>query len=333
MNRKIKKAVIIHQGALGDLINTAPAIQALKDNCELLIGIGSERLKLLEYCGIIDKALVSDAIGFHSLFNENFAPSQNFREIFSNADLAISWLGRGSEIYRKNLKSLAKNIFIFQEQFPPTPGSEHITKILAKPVIDAGIEIKNFLPRLNHPTKIEELGPGYQTLVHPGSGSLKKALPLAKLFELLDLLSEIFPSEKISLITGEVEKKMVFEIVKTCPEKLKPRVQLIQDLPLIKLAEMIAQAKIYIGMDSGPTHLASALGIPTIAIFGPTDPGVWAPPQKWVKVIATKYPCAPCTDNKRRECEDAKCMELINGMEIIKAIQSFKLEPGTEKPA
>ncbi len=46
---------------------------------------------------------------------------------------------------------------------------------------------------------------------------------------------------------------------------------------LLDLAEWMAGARLYIGNDSGITHLAAAVGIPTIAIFGPSDPGIWAP--------------------------------------------------------
>ena len=336
VKRKFNKVVIIHQGALGDLINTIPAIQAVRENCKLLIGIGSDRLKLLQYCGIIDQAILSEVIAFHTLFSENFQPPPNLKEIFSGAELAVSWLGRGSKTYQKNLASLAKKISIFQEPFPPGPGSEHITKILAKPVMDAGIEIQNFLPQLCIPTPDSLARPDPRVcpiLVHPGSGSLKKALPLPKLFQLLEMLAEIFPDQKLAIISGEVEKRMIFEFVKVCPEKLKPKVQLIPDLPLLRLAELLSRAELYLGMDSGPTHLAAALGVKTIAVFGPTDPKVWAPLQKNVKVIASNYACAPCADEKRRECEEPKCMETIDREAIIKTVTHFKLDLKIEKPA
>ena len=50
-----------------------------------------------------------------------------------------------------------------------------------------------------------------------------------------------------------------------------------RDLPLRVLAALLARAGAYVGNDSGVTHLAAASGAPTIALFGPTDPRVWAP--------------------------------------------------------
>ena len=56
-------------------------------------------------------------------------------------------------------------------------------------------------------------------------------------------------------------------------------------LALDKLAYLYGCASLYIGNDSGPTHLAAATGIPTIALFGPTDPAVWGPVGKQVYIV------------------------------------------------
>jgi ADP-heptose:LPS heptosyltransferase len=55
---------------------------------------------------------------------------------------------------------------------------------------------------------------------------------------------------------------------------------------LYELACWIRSARVYVGNDSGITHLAAAAGAPVVAIFGPTDPAVWAPRGDRVRVIA-----------------------------------------------
>ncbi len=57
-----------------------------------------------------------------------------------------------------------------------------------------------------------------------------------------------------------------------------------------ELAEAIRAARVYVGCDTGPTHLAAQLGVPTIALFGPTEPGVWKPVGPRVEVIAAESP-------------------------------------------
>jgi len=63
---------------------------------------------------------------------------------------------------------------------------------------------------------------------------------------------------------------------------------LLPPMPLARLGRTLARARLYIGNDSGITHLAAAAGCPTLAIFGPTNPAVWAPRGANVRVIQGK---------------------------------------------
>ena len=54
---------------------------------------------------------------------------------------------------------------------------------------------------------------------------------------------------------------------------------------LYDLACWLASARVYIGNDSGITHLAAAAGVPVVAVFGPTDPEIWAPRGERVQVL------------------------------------------------
>jgi ADP-heptose:LPS heptosyltransferase len=58
-----------------------------------------------------------------------------------------------------------------------------------------------------------------------------------------------------------------------------------ENLPLTKLAELLAGSIVYLGHDTGVSHLAAVAGTPSLLLFGPTDPGVWAPPHENVRVI------------------------------------------------
>jgi len=326
MAEKLKKVVVIHQGALGDLINTLPALTTIREISDELIGMGSSYLRLLEHCQLVNRFFNPEPISFYRLFLKEFEPKDSLQKIFAETDLVISWLGKSSENYQKNLSKLAKRITIFKGSFPPPPGSEHITKILAQPLIQLGIEITDFTPRLNLP---DEKNRGFSAkfgkffALHPGSGSAQKNLPLDIFAELLDALFELYPKRKLLLLLGEAEQVLGFELLKKIPKPIPPQIQIVNNLDLISLAYLLKSAELYLGMDSGITHLASALGTKTIAIFAPTDPKVWAPPQKWVRVVASDYPCAPCPDEKRRNCQELFCWKGINKDEVLKKIRSL----------
>lgn len=90
---------------------------------------------------------------------------------------------------------------------------------------------------------------------------------------------------------------------------------------LKELIAVMRKAKFVISNDSGPMHIAAALGIPVYAIFGPTDPQKTGPYGKGHTIIRGEEPCAPCF---KRTCEDVKCLEGLSVdkvFEIIKAIR------------
>ena len=73
----------------------------------------------------------------------------------------------------------------------------------------------------------------------------------------------------------------------------------------------------YVGNDSGVSHLAAALGVPTVAVFGPTDPNVWAPRGPSVHTVRGSAPCAPCNPRERRACARSRCLEAISTYGVV----------------
>ena len=87
---------------------------------------------------------------------------------------------------------------------------------------------------------------------------------------------------------------------------------------LKELIAVMRKAKFVISNDSGPMHIAAALGIPVYAIFGPTDPLRTGPYGKGHTIISPAIPCAPCF---KKTCEDVKCLE---GLSVDKAFETIK---------
>jgi heptosyltransferase-2/heptosyltransferase-3 len=83
---------------------------------------------------------------------------------------------------------------------------------------------------------------------------------------------------------------------------------------------MLTHCAAYIGNDSGVTHLAAAAGIPTIAIFGPTDETVWAPPGSHVKIITCAIECRPCSGAQMQRCAEQKCLRGVTLENIVSAL-------------
>jgi heptosyltransferase-2 len=87
------------------------------------------------------------------------------------------------------------------------------------------------------------------------------------------------------------------------------------------LAGLISHASLFVSNDSGPMHMANALRIPVVAIFGPTDPRLTGPFHKPASVIKKEVPCAPCS---YRKCPyDHRCMERIEAEEVYQMSKQF----------
>ena len=102
-------------------------------------------------------------------------------------------------------------------------------------------------------------------LIHPGSGSPGKCWPY---FE-----------EFASQVTN------VEAIIGPCEEDFQGRCPQLRGLDLTEVADELRQCRMFIGNDSGITHLAAYLGCPTVALFGPTDPRVWGPLGRRVEIL------------------------------------------------
>jgi ADP-heptose:LPS heptosyltransferase len=116
---------------------------------------------------------------------------------------------------------------------------------------------------------LRRLLPARFLAIHPGSGSPAKNWPAARFATLADRLAW---GEPFLLVEGPADAEAVAEIRAT-----SPRAVLAKGLPLRVLGALVAQASLYVGNDSGVSHLAAAFGAPTLALFGPTRAAEWRP--------------------------------------------------------
>ncbi len=148
--------------------------------------------------------------------------------------------------------------------------------------------------------------------------------------------SKIWPAEKfaslISKITipcviagSEGDSSIANIIIESVSEESRGNIiNLCGKTNLKELAALIAGAKAVVSNDSGPMHIAAALDIPAIAIFGPTDP-VKTGPYGWqtndnLSVINADLPCRPC---RKRNCDDLICMKIINAATVLKKLKEY----------
>jgi heptosyltransferase III len=127
-----------------------------------------------------------------------------------------------------------------------------------------------------------EMGPGvHPVAVHPGSGGKRKCWPARRFAELVVRLQA-----PVLVVEGPADSEVCREFAEALPTCVP--LARATDVPLSRLAALLMESRGYIGNDSGVSHLAAALGVPTVAIFGPTDPAVWAPRGPNVSLVTAR---------------------------------------------
>jgi ADP-heptose:LPS heptosyltransferase len=101
---------------------------------------------------------------------------------------------------------------------------------------------------------------------------------------------------------------------------------LVKGLSLLELASVMEGCRLFIGNDSGITHMAAALGLPTIAIFGPSDHKIWSPRGEKVFVVRKEINCSPCSQERFVRCKHSECLGEIQIGDVVEGIRKLGIQ-------
>lgn len=161
-------------------------------------------------------------------------------------------------------------------------------------------------------------GPKPWTVVHVGSGYPSKRWPVENFFSLIDRFTEK-GNGTVILIGGEKEGPLVLPYL----EKRRGIVNMIGKTSLAELCALLDQSDIFVGNDSGPSHLSAALGKKTVVLFsGTNDWRFWQPRGGSVHVLHHPVPCSPCHE-KVCPLPRHECMENITVDQVMSKIQEL----------
>lgn len=160
-------------------------------------------------------------------------------------------------------------------------------------------------------SKERPIPPGDYIVLAPGGGTLAKKWSPQNFADLAGLVAEKH-GVNIVILGGPAELEYSTAIAETVPEH--QLFDLIGKLPLTDMAAITSKAVAFVGSDTGATHLAAMLNVPTVSIFsGVADINVWKPVGEQVSVVRAKIACAPCQIAKLEQCvADHACMTMID---------------------
>jgi hypothetical protein len=226
---------------------------------------------------------------FHDeLWQEAAAPA-----FFQNAHAILVFGQARARTLADRLRQRLSSRVAWIQSFPDATGHEPVSRFLVRQVQQAGWPIVETVPRLDPSSAEKDFVKKWfrergwvepPVVLHPGSGGVRKMWPLQRWWELLRWL-RYRQQAPVVMLMGPADG-----CLKTLAgEAGKLGVTLAQDLSLPRLAALLAACRLYLGNDSGVTHLAAAVGAPCIALFGKTSTAVWAPTGQNVRVIESQW--------------------------------------------
>jgi heptosyltransferase III len=275
-----QRALVIRGGALGDFLLTLPVLAALRDAAP------EARLEMLAYPGIaklaragrlIDEARSIEYGPLAGFFTQGSVLDPALRDYFASFDVVVSYLYDPDGIFADNLRAAGVGRLI---QGPARPAdTAHAIDQLAGPLTELGLALPTRATRLDFGA---DKGAPPTVALHPGSGSAAKNWPVDHWRLLAERLLAEYPDLHIAVVGGEADGAALEAMRGLTPDE---RVASWHNLPLNQLAARLASCRAYLGHDTGVSHLAAVAGVPSLLLFGPTDPGVWAPPHDQVRLL------------------------------------------------
>lgn len=232
-------------------------------------------------------------------------------------DLIISWLGDERQPFAANVRRLSAAALIAAAPHPP-PGSDlHAADYLVGTLASLGLRTPEEPFRLELPPYIPQTcdrllsDSGVSVTravlaVHPGSGGMRKCWPVGNFITVARRLARMHkttaggrPGQRLPdrrcpavlWLLGPAERERADHFSAGLPEETDSEQSpfvVMSSLPVMILAGLLDRASLYVGNDSGVSHLAGLLGTPSVVLFGPTSPGTWAPRGEHVRVLAAK---------------------------------------------
>ncbi|CAN5487387.1 glycosyltransferase family 9 protein [soil metagenome] len=284
------RILVIRGGAIGDFILTLPAIRLLRENfpdCHIEI-LGYRHIaSLAERRYYADATRSIEYAPLATFFNPKGELDPGLCAYFAGFNQVISYIYDPDELFQTCLRRAGvKNLIAGS---PQVGDGEHAATQLASPLDKLALWLEDpaarFYPSEEDLTAANDILvglPGPYVAIHPGSGGEKKNWPLDRWVTVIEELLSGRHSGQVLIVGGEADTERLSSLHRF---RSNPRCTFLQSLPLPVLGAVLSQCRLFLGHDSGISHLAAAAGARCLLLFGPTDPDVWAPANDGVEVL------------------------------------------------
>lgn len=340
------KILIVKLSAIGDVIHTLPALNSLRrhfPDAHITWLVEEAAFPIVEGHRALNRVLVSkrkqwmkelksreNSIGKILAFIKELRDTRydmiiDFQALLKSGMLIALARGNRKIGFDRGMEHMEESHIFLNERVPPVSMERHALlrylSLLEGIGIDSDEIVYDIPVDASHREKAENLMGGLDTgkpfaAVNPMAKWETKLWYNDRFSELADNLAEKYDAN--ILFTGSREDRPAVEDIISGMKH--PAANLAGETDLKTLAAVYEKTEFLVTTDTGPMHLAAAVGTPVAAIFGPTAPWRTGPFGSGHKVIRKSVPCGPCF---KRLCETKACMNKISVGDVMDGVETI----------
>ena len=307
--------IVLHPGSVGDTILALPVLAALKSGQHSSLHVlGHPALvEVLPGRCPVDAMTSIEGPEFRGLFSLSEMPPA-VSKFFQRFQLIVAWMSdpdgniksalqtlTGAHVIVRSPRLSEKSALHATDRFRATLNDQLPSELLPEAKLTATENDRKWGAQWLSAHGIN-VDAHHLIAVHAGSGSLTKCWASERFSRVLDGLQK--NGIKVVLIEGPADT-VVTQAVSSQISSTVPR---LRNVSLVNVVGVLSQCVAFLGNDSGLTHIATALGLPTVAVFGPTDPAIWGLRRKNLVALRAQSDCRCLTQETQTDCSDRACL-------------------------
>ena len=278
------RILIVRGGNVGEFILTCPVFAALRTQFpDVAIEVlGYPRIaQLAKVAGLIDEVRSIETRAAAGFFARNAPLDEDLGNYFAKFSVIFSYLYDPDGFFQMNVSKVSAAQFIGGRARPDEAGTLHASETFLKPLERLAIFDADAVPRLTVPNRIAT---GATIAIHPNPETGPRAWPEAK-WRNLAMAIVAKTSYRVVLVGDESQARALQRMAAELPPN---RATIISSGALPELANRLGACQAFVGHDSGVTHLAAALGVPCVTIWGNSNATIWQPRGDNVTVLKNR---------------------------------------------
>ena len=298
--------LVVHPGALGDVVLTFGLVAELRrrfPHLALLAQAGVARLAVEE--GLADEAFAVESAWTASLFGGQ--PDSSARDRLSPYSHALAF--SQAPTLAAGLRAIAREGVCTVAPRPPAGLRLHAAAHARAGAAACGLLPPGAVPPPPAPRPTTP-GKGAAVLIHPGAGSPRKRWPIERFREVAAAVES--GGGRVEYVIGPADEGLSSHLAHAVVHR---------PADTLALRRLLIAAAACVGNDSGVSHLAAWLGVPCVAVFGPSDPERWRPIGASVAVVRPPLACEPCFEAAAANCGQPDCILEVSPEEVLRALK------------